>query len=152
MGKAGEKGKLHDIFDTVMALNLENGAADNNSKSNQQIDNSVINTLAVRNNLARCTSPLSGHSAKARRPNDRWMRDLIAVPRAAPRPRWRSPSARWPPLRIVAVWELTARAAWWRRSSCLRRRHVVAGAVDDVHRRAPALACWISTCASGSAS
>jgi NitT/TauT family transport system substrate-binding protein len=46
MGKAGERGKLHDIFDTVMALNLENGAADNNLDSNQQIDNSVINKLA----------------------------------------------------------------------------------------------------------
>jgi NitT/TauT family transport system substrate-binding protein len=46
MGKAGERGKLHDIFDTVMALNLENGAADNKLDSNQQIDNSVINKLA----------------------------------------------------------------------------------------------------------
>jgi NitT/TauT family transport system substrate-binding protein len=46
MGKAGERGKLHDIFDTVMALNLENGAADNKLDSNQQIDNSVISKLA----------------------------------------------------------------------------------------------------------
>jgi NitT/TauT family transport system substrate-binding protein len=46
MGKAGERGKLHDIFDTVMTLNLENGAADNKLDSNQQIDNSVINQLA----------------------------------------------------------------------------------------------------------
>ena len=29
MGKTGERGKLHDIFDTVMQLNLENGAAEN---------------------------------------------------------------------------------------------------------------------------
>lgn len=47
MGKAGERGKLHDIFDTVMALNLENGAADNKLDSNQQIDNSVISKLAA---------------------------------------------------------------------------------------------------------
>ena len=47
MGKAGERGKLHDIFDTVMALNLENGAADNKLESNQQIDSSVINKLAA---------------------------------------------------------------------------------------------------------
>jgi NitT/TauT family transport system substrate-binding protein len=46
MGKPGERGKLHDIFDTVMTLNLENGAADNKLDSNQQIDNSVINTLS----------------------------------------------------------------------------------------------------------
>jgi hypothetical protein len=30
-----------------MALNLENGAADNKLDSNQQIDNSVINKLAA---------------------------------------------------------------------------------------------------------
>jgi NitT/TauT family transport system substrate-binding protein len=47
MGKASERGKLHDIFDTVMTLNLENGAADNKLDSNQQIDNSVINQLAA---------------------------------------------------------------------------------------------------------
>jgi NitT/TauT family transport system substrate-binding protein len=46
LGKPGERGKLHDIFDTVMSLNLENGAADNKLDSNQQIDNSVINKLA----------------------------------------------------------------------------------------------------------
>lgn len=45
LGKPGEKGKLHEIFDTVMTLNLENGAADNQLDSNQQIDNSIINTL-----------------------------------------------------------------------------------------------------------
>jgi NitT/TauT family transport system substrate-binding protein len=47
MGKPGARGKLHDIFDTVMTLNLENGAADNKLDANQQIDNSVINTLAA---------------------------------------------------------------------------------------------------------
>lgn len=47
MGKTGERGKLHDIFDTVMTLNLENGAADNKLDSNQQIDNTVINGLTA---------------------------------------------------------------------------------------------------------
>jgi NitT/TauT family transport system substrate-binding protein len=47
MGKAGERGKLHEIFDTVMALNLENGAADNQLEADQQIDNSVINKLGA---------------------------------------------------------------------------------------------------------
>jgi NitT/TauT family transport system substrate-binding protein len=47
LGKTGERGKLHDIFDTVMQLNLENGAADNKLDSNQQIDNAVINTVAL---------------------------------------------------------------------------------------------------------
>jgi NitT/TauT family transport system substrate-binding protein len=47
LGKQGERGKLHDIFDTVMQLNLENGAADNKLDSNQQIDNAVINTVAL---------------------------------------------------------------------------------------------------------
>lgn len=46
MGRSGERGKLHDIFDTVMQLNLENGAADVHLDSNKQIDNSVISTLA----------------------------------------------------------------------------------------------------------
>jgi NitT/TauT family transport system substrate-binding protein len=46
MGKPGQRGKLHDIFDTVMSLNLENGAAENQLDSNQQIDSSVINQLA----------------------------------------------------------------------------------------------------------
>ena len=45
LGKAGERGKLHDIFDTVMGLNLENGAADTKLDSNQQINNAVINTV-----------------------------------------------------------------------------------------------------------
>lgn len=46
LGKAGERGKLHDIFDEVMQLNLDNGAAENKLDSNQQIDNSVINTVS----------------------------------------------------------------------------------------------------------
>lgn len=45
LGKTGERGKLHDIFDTVMELNLENGAADNKLDSNQQIDNATINLI-----------------------------------------------------------------------------------------------------------
>jgi NitT/TauT family transport system substrate-binding protein len=45
LGKPGERGKLHDIFDEVMQLNLDNGAAENKLDSNQQIDNSVINTV-----------------------------------------------------------------------------------------------------------
>jgi NitT/TauT family transport system substrate-binding protein len=47
MGKPGEKGKLHEIFDTVMTLNLENGAADNDLEADQQIDSSVINKLGA---------------------------------------------------------------------------------------------------------
>ena len=47
LGKPGERGKLHDIFDTVMELNLENGAADNKLDSNQQIDNAAINTVQL---------------------------------------------------------------------------------------------------------
>jgi NitT/TauT family transport system substrate-binding protein len=47
LGKTHERGKLHDIFDTVMTLNLENGAADNKLDSNQQIDNSAINDVAA---------------------------------------------------------------------------------------------------------
>lgn len=45
LGSAGQRGKLHDIFDEVMQLNLDNGAADNKLDSNQQIDNSVINSV-----------------------------------------------------------------------------------------------------------
>ena len=47
LGKPGERGKLHDAFDTVMQLNLENGAADTKLDSNQQIDNRVINALGA---------------------------------------------------------------------------------------------------------
>jgi NitT/TauT family transport system substrate-binding protein len=45
MGKPGERGKLHDVFDEIMGLNLENGAADSKLDSNQQIDNTVIADL-----------------------------------------------------------------------------------------------------------
>lgn len=45
MGKPGEPGKLHEIFDTVMQLNLENGAADVKLDASQQIDSSVIQNL-----------------------------------------------------------------------------------------------------------
>jgi NitT/TauT family transport system substrate-binding protein len=45
MGKPGERGKLHEIFDTVMTLNLENGAAEIDLDADQQIDNSVINMI-----------------------------------------------------------------------------------------------------------
>lgn len=45
MGTGGKRGKLHDVFDQVMQLNLENGAADTQLDSNQQIDNSVITGL-----------------------------------------------------------------------------------------------------------
>ena len=47
LGAPGARGKLHDIFDTVMVLNLENGAADTKLDSNQQIDNAVINSVAA---------------------------------------------------------------------------------------------------------
>jgi NitT/TauT family transport system substrate-binding protein len=45
LGKPGERGKLHEIFETVMTLNLENGAAETKLDAAQQIDNSVINQL-----------------------------------------------------------------------------------------------------------
>jgi NitT/TauT family transport system substrate-binding protein len=45
LGKPGGTGKLHEIFDIVMQLNLENGAADNKLVATQQIDNSVIQNL-----------------------------------------------------------------------------------------------------------
>ncbi|MET3577278.1 NitT/TauT family transport system substrate-binding protein [Mesorhizobium robiniae] len=48
MGKPGEKGTLHGIFDTVMDLNLENGAADNKLVATDQIDNSVINKVPAK--------------------------------------------------------------------------------------------------------
>lgn len=47
MGAAGERGTLHDIFDTVMDLNLENGAAETKLVAEDQIDNSVINQVAA---------------------------------------------------------------------------------------------------------
>lgn len=45
MGEPGKPGSLFGIFDTVMALNLENGAADNQLVAAEQIDNSVIATV-----------------------------------------------------------------------------------------------------------
>lgn len=45
LGPAGGTGKLHGIFDTIMQLNLENGAADNKLVATQQIDNSAIQNL-----------------------------------------------------------------------------------------------------------
>ncbi len=45
LGTGGQRGKLHDLFDTVMQLNIENGAADVKLNSNQQIDNSIITDL-----------------------------------------------------------------------------------------------------------
>jgi NitT/TauT family transport system substrate-binding protein len=45
MGSDGKLGTLGAIFDTVMALNLENGAADNKLVASEQIDNSIISTV-----------------------------------------------------------------------------------------------------------
>lgn len=46
MGKPDAPGKLFELFDTIMALNLENGAADNKLVAKDQIDSSVIAPLA----------------------------------------------------------------------------------------------------------
>lgn len=48
MGKPGGKGTLHGIFDTVMDLNLENGAADNKLVAADQIDNSAISKIPAK--------------------------------------------------------------------------------------------------------
>ncbi|MDB5524299.1 MAG: myristoyl transferase [Rhizobium sp.] len=45
MGAPGKPGKLNEIFGTLMALNLENGAADTRLEAAEQIDSSVIATL-----------------------------------------------------------------------------------------------------------
>ena len=45
MGSGGQPGKLHGIFDEVMQLNLENGAAEVKLDANQQIDNSIVTDL-----------------------------------------------------------------------------------------------------------
>jgi NitT/TauT family transport system substrate-binding protein len=45
LGTKGGTGKLHEVFDTVMQLNLENGAAEHKLDAKQQIDNSVITGL-----------------------------------------------------------------------------------------------------------
>jgi NitT/TauT family transport system substrate-binding protein len=42
MGKPGAPGSLYKVFDEVMTLNLENGAADNKLKSADHIDSSVV--------------------------------------------------------------------------------------------------------------
>jgi NitT/TauT family transport system substrate-binding protein len=42
LGAPGKPGKLFGIFDTVMGLNLENGAADHKLSAAKSIDNSVI--------------------------------------------------------------------------------------------------------------
>ena len=41
-GTPGKPGKLYEIFDTVMQLNLENGAADNKLDATTEIDPSII--------------------------------------------------------------------------------------------------------------
>lgn len=45
MGSEGQPGTLHGIFDTVMELNVENGAADVVLESGQQIDNGIVTGL-----------------------------------------------------------------------------------------------------------
>ena len=49
MGTDGKLGKLGGIFDSVMQLNLENGAADNKLVATDQIDNSIITTVSGSN-------------------------------------------------------------------------------------------------------
>jgi NitT/TauT family transport system substrate-binding protein len=45
MGTDGKLGKLGGVFDTVMGLNLENGASDTRLVATDQIDNSIITTV-----------------------------------------------------------------------------------------------------------
>jgi NitT/TauT family transport system substrate-binding protein len=47
IGAKDAPGRLHEIFDTVMGLNLENGAAENKLEAAQQIDPSVISKLVA---------------------------------------------------------------------------------------------------------
>jgi NitT/TauT family transport system substrate-binding protein len=42
IGTPGKPGKLYGIFDTVMQLNLENGAAETKLSAASQIDPSVL--------------------------------------------------------------------------------------------------------------
>ena len=42
MGADNQRGELHGIFDEVMQLNLENGAADTRLSADRQIDNTII--------------------------------------------------------------------------------------------------------------
>lgn len=46
LGKPGAPGTLFGIFDTVMALNLENGAADHRLSSASSIDNSLVAAIS----------------------------------------------------------------------------------------------------------
>ncbi|SFV25835.1 NitT/TauT family transport system substrate-binding protein [Hyphomicrobium facile] len=44
-GKPGAPGTLYGTFDEVMQLNIENGAAENNLKAAEQIDNSIVASI-----------------------------------------------------------------------------------------------------------
>lgn len=44
-GKSGAPGSLYKVFDEVMQLNLENGAADHDLKSADQIDSSIVSGI-----------------------------------------------------------------------------------------------------------
>lgn len=48
MGTDGKLGTLGGIFDTLMGLNLDNGAADNKLVAADQIDNSIITTVGAK--------------------------------------------------------------------------------------------------------
>jgi NitT/TauT family transport system substrate-binding protein len=45
MGKPGQQGTLHPLFDDLMALNLESGLADITLSADEKINNSIINGL-----------------------------------------------------------------------------------------------------------
>lgn len=45
LGTAGGRGRLHDVFETVMQLNLDYGAADTRLDPEEEIDNSVLTGL-----------------------------------------------------------------------------------------------------------
>jgi NitT/TauT family transport system substrate-binding protein len=45
LGKQGAPGSLYQVFDEVMALNLENGAAENRLKSAEHIDSSILGSI-----------------------------------------------------------------------------------------------------------
>ncbi len=47
LGKPGAPGTLYGVFDTVMQLNLENGAADHRLSAERSIDNSVIGAISA---------------------------------------------------------------------------------------------------------
>jgi NitT/TauT family transport system substrate-binding protein len=46
LGKPGTPGTIYPVFDTVMQLNLENGAADHHLAADKQIDNSIIGGIS----------------------------------------------------------------------------------------------------------